>query len=258
MPECSQRCSVTSGHMIEPSTVPKAALVSVPWIKDMGVKKGVKNWKKTATDIYPNKVYFKMPFYIRENMGKIWLISEKTLGSAESRFRINPIQNKLNKSKSHKWCRNSLRDAASFTTVLQYFIHDKSVEALSCHDVVKSIPAEILQDATRNQPVSYLVSPGYSHNIYAQRSEETQLRVQVSPEVVVKEILACWKCHVQESVLSWHERSFNSLTLLTLSLRISSCLRKCHKSTNLGTPQSKSSIRKKRTWKSFIINHKSS
>lgn len=71
MPECSQRCSVTSGHMIEPSTVPKAALVSVPWIKDMGVKKGVKNWKKTATDIYPNKVYFKMPFYIRENMGKI-------------------------------------------------------------------------------------------------------------------------------------------------------------------------------------------
>jgi len=57
--------------MIEPSTVPKAALVSVPWIKDMGVKKGVKNWKKTATDIYPNKVYFKMPFYIRENMGKI-------------------------------------------------------------------------------------------------------------------------------------------------------------------------------------------
>ena len=60
------------------------------------------------------------------------------------------------------------------------------------------------------------VSPTTSYDQRSTRRDTApQLRVQVSPEVVVKEILASWKCMKMpcSSVLS-HVRSFNSLSVI--------------------------------------------
>ena len=56
---------------------------------------------KKLVPIYTQTKYTsKCRFFSRENVGKIWLISEKTLGSAESRCRINPYRTSWTKAKA--------------------------------------------------------------------------------------------------------------------------------------------------------------